>query len=200
MKDTKILINEIKQGNVKAFETLFHHYYPRLLAYATRFVSDRDDAGDLVQDSFVKFWEKRTEFTTESITSLLFTIVRNNCLNYLKHRTVVEKYQNNFQDISVGQEHLYHADFLGQTDKKLLFEEFLEQVNLVFDNLPPRCREVFEMSRSEGLKNREIAERLQISVTAVEKHITRAISAFKQHFEKNYPVELIAIFLAWLGL
>ena len=195
--DNDYLLKEIKAGNTEAFEFLFKSYYPRLLGYAMRFVQGEEEARDIVQECFISFWERREYLASISITSLLFTIVRNSCLNYLKHLSIVEKYQLDYLAHKKGEEHLYHADFLLHTDDKLLFDELQTQVNAVIGNLPERCREVFLLSRFEGMKNREIAEKLNISTTAVEKHISKAILRFSKHFKDNFP-DMYILILAWL--
>ena len=81
---------------------------------------------------------------------------------------------------------------------KLLYKELQEQIALVLNQLPDRSREIFLLSRVRGLKNREIAEKLQISTTAVEKHIARALQYFSRHFSERYPVDLYIVILAWL--
>ncbi len=176
-----------KTLDLETFELVFHHFYPRLVAFAIRFVADENEAKDIVQECFVNFWEKRSEFSSDAVSSLLFTMVRNACLNWLKHRAVVENYQTDYIEKSRGEEQLYNVDFLMNADKTLLYEELKEEINRVLNSLPERCRLVFRMSRFEGLKNREIAERLNISSTAVEKHISKALSRFSIYFRNNNP-------------
>ena len=133
-----------------------------------------------------------------SLTSLLFSMVRNGCLNYLKHRSIVEKYRVEYLAKVDGEERLYYADFMQDAEHKLLYKELQEQIALVLNQLPDRSREIFLLSRFRGLKNREIAEKLQISTTAVEKHIARALQYFSRHFSERYPVYLYIVILAWL--
>jgi DNA-directed RNA polymerase specialized sigma24 family protein len=90
--DEKILLQEIKGGNGEAFEFLFNSYYPRLRGYAARFVNDDEAVRDIIQESFLKFWEKRDLIEAVSVSSLLFAMVRNACLNYLKHLRLVEQH------------------------------------------------------------------------------------------------------------
>lgn len=192
-----ILLEEIKHGNNQAFEYLFKNYYPRLRGYAIRFIEDEEVSRDIIQECFIKFWEKRAVFSSISVTSLLFAMVRNGCLNYLKHISVVEKHQIEYLAAIGGEERLYYADFTCDTDQKLLYEELEEQIKQVMEQLPDRCREVFIMSRFEGLKNREIAEKLQVSTTAVEKHISKALAAFSRHFKNKYTLDIYITILAW---
>ena len=184
--DDKQLLGELKRGNNAAFEFLFKSYYPRLRGYAIRFIEDEETVRDIIQECFLRFWERREMLSAFSLTSLLFSMVRNGCLNYLKHRSIVEKYRVEYLAKVDGEERLYYADFMQ------------EQIALVLNQLPDRSREIFLLSRFRGLKNREIAEKLQISTTAVEKHIARALQYFSRHFSERYPVDLYIVILAWL--
>ncbi len=193
----KFLLAEIRRGNNQAFEYLFKIYYPRLYGYAIRFVEDEETARDIIQECFLHFWEKRELLAAVSVTSLLFAMVRNGCLNYLKHLSVVEKHRIEYLATIDGEERLYYTDFSLDAEYKLLYDELQEQIGVVIGTLPERCREVFLLSRFEGLKNKEIAERLQISVTAVEAHISKALLRFSKHFKDKYPVDIYIVILAW---
>ncbi|MCD7942243.1 MAG: RNA polymerase sigma-70 factor, partial [Bacteroides intestinalis] len=92
----------------------------------------------------------------------------------------------------------YYTDFTFDADNKLLYDELQEQIKLVIGQLPDRCREVFLLSRFTHLKNREIADKLQISTTAVEKHISKALALFERHFKDKYPVDIYIMVLAWV--
>ncbi len=195
--DDKILLRELKEGNEEAFEFLFHSYYPRLRGYASRFVTDEEIVGDLIQECFLKFWEKRMLIEAVSLSALLFAMVRNACLNYLKHIQIVEQRRVDYLDTISGKEELYYWDFKLSPEYTLLYKELQDQVNVVLNNLSPRCREIFEMSRFKRMKNREIAEKLQISTTAVEKHIAKALTLFSDHFKNKYPLDVHIAILAW---
>lgn len=196
--DETQLLTEIKKGDNHAFEFLFKTYYPRLRGYAIRFVEDDETARDIIQECFMRFWEKRELLTAVSVTSLLFAMVRNGCLNYLKHLSVVEKHQIEYLAKISGEERLYYTDFSLDAEHSLLYDELQEQINIVIGQLPERSREVFLMSRFKGLKNREIADKLQISTTAVEKHISKALKTFSQHFKDKYPVDIYIMIIAWV--
>lgn len=196
--DDAQLLNEIKKGDNQAFEYLFKAYYPRLRGYAIRFVEDEETARDIIQECFMRFWEKREMLSAVSVTSLLFAMVRNGCLNYLKHLSIVEKHQIEYLATIDGEERLYHTDLSLDAEHKLLYTELQEQINIVIGQLPERSREVFLMSRFNGLKNREIADKLQISTTAVEKHISKALKSFSQHFKDRYPVDIYILIIAWV--
>jgi RNA polymerase sigma-70 factor (ECF subfamily) len=184
-----ILFEEIKKGNNAAFEYLFKNYYSRLCGYAARFIDDPESVRDIIQECFIKIWERRATLKSISILSLLFTMVRNSCLDYLKHSAIVEQRRIEYLATIEGEEKLYHTDFSCDTEHETLYRELEEQIRCVIDRLPDRCKEVFILSRFEGLKNREIAEKLKISIKAVENHISRALSDFSTRFKKNYPLD-----------
>src|SRR5574344_2983267 len=118
--DEKYLFDEIKQGSHKAFEYLFKTYQPRLYSYAIRFVKDADMARDIVQECYLHLWEKRDLLQRVSLTSLLFTMVNNGCLNYLKHKSIVDNYKIEYLSNIDGEERLYQADFTMSSEYHLL--------------------------------------------------------------------------------
>ncbi|MDR0507566.1 MAG: RNA polymerase sigma-70 factor [Dysgonamonadaceae bacterium] len=193
-----LLLEEIKKGNNDAFEYLFKNYYPRLCGYAARFIDDRDIVEDIIQECFMKIWEKKEILQSISISSLLFAIVRNGCLDYLKHSAIVEQRRIEYSATIEGEEKLYHADFSFEPEYETLYQELEEQIRFVIDGLPNRSKEIFILSRFEGMKNREIAEKLQISVKTVEYHISKALSDFYNHFKNRYPVNIYIIVISWL--
>lgn len=194
----QILLKEIQKANEQAFGFLFKSYYPRLKGYASRFVRDEEVVRDIIQESFLKFWEKRDIIEAVSISSLLFAMVRNACVNYLKHLQVVEQHNVDYLATIEGHEVLYHLDFNLSPEHELLYKELQEQIKIVMDSLPPRCREVFLLSRLNKMKNREIADKLNVSTTAVEKHIAKALTKFSMHFKDKYPMDVYIAILAWL--
>lgn len=152
-------------------EALFRQYYPRLCNYASRFVEAGDVAEDIVQECFVKLYEKRFTIKDVSPGALLFVMVRNSCVNYLKHKALIEAITPP----------IFAASIITPEDN-LMFEELKREIDRVMKTLPPKCREVFYMSRFEGLNTREIAERIGTSTQNVEKHISKALDVFSRHF------------------
>lgn len=183
MSEDKDILLQIRQGDERAFELLFRRYYPRLRCFATRYVGEQS-AHDIIQESFLKLWSRRIFLYDQSAGALLFSMVRNACLDYLKHKIVVSKHECIMA--ADGDERLYYADF--NADSKLIYEELREDVEAAINSLSDRCREVFMMSRFEGLKNREIAEQLGISTTAVEKHISKALAALSMRVSRHYKL------------
>ncbi len=152
------------------FESLFTQYYLRLRNYASRFVESREAAEDIVQECFVKLYEKRFTVKDVSMQALLYVMVRNSCLNYVKRKTIFETGTS------------FHLTTELTPEDDIMFDELRAEIERVMQGLPPKCREVFYMSRFEGLNTREIAERTNTSMQNVEKHISKALDVFSAHF------------------
>lgn len=171
---------EIFSFTKRSMEELFNSYYYRLVAYASRIVGSKVVGCDIVQDVFLKLWEKKPEINAFSIKSYLFIQTRNTCIIYLRQ----EKIFNN-QIISLdnsGIEDLYALDFLEEADHIKVREKALSDVTRFIETLPPQTQKVFRLSRIEALTHRAISEQLDISEKAVEKHITIALKRCKDFF------------------
>lgn len=194
------LLGLIQNNEDKAFQFLFKKYYPRLLAYAIRFVKEKEIAEDIIQEVFMSFWEKRQLLKSISLSSLLFCMVRNASINYLKQKVLVEKYPIEFIENIDGEEKLYTLDFALSADEETLYEELKKKIQEALSILPERSREIFLLSRFNGLKNKEIASKLDISTTAVEKHISKSLKKIslylKDNVDYNDYIIIISIFLS----
>jgi len=187
----------LKEGNPSAFEELFKQTFPRMLGYCKLFVHDQAQSNDLVQECFVKLWEKRTTIkSTQSIESLLFVMLRNKCLNYLRdHKLhIIERDINKLEENEL--QHLYQLDFIGK-EEKTLEESLIEAIRESVDNLPEKRKLVFIKAKIEGKKNKDVAEELGISVKAVEKHLHQAKEQIRTEVLEKFPLLsiLIAIIL-----
>lgn len=197
--DTERLIHDLQTDNEDAYRYLFSTYHSRLQRYAMHFISDTDTVDDIIQDSFLRFWEKRHAITFTSVQALLFRIMRNNCLNYLRNKAVQQKHTVSNTDEEEAWERLYYTDFFDSPDHDLLYKELRMQIESALDELSERSQEIFRISRFEGLKNHEIAERLGISVKIVERHIGRALKLLNNRFKDIRPYLLQILLLAWLN-
>lgn len=155
------------------FERLFKKYHAPLFLYAQKFVEDEDLALDLVQDVFTALWEKRRlETNEEHLKAFLFHTLRNNCLNQLKHKEVVRKHKEGRMAGLVLEELEYYKS----GEQSLIENEDMEKIWQAIGSLSAVHREVIELSRIEGLKNKEIAERLDVPLRTVETRLFRALS------------------------
>jgi RNA polymerase sigma-70 factor (ECF subfamily) len=151
--DEKYLISGLKSKNKIVFNFIFNYYYSGLCAYARRWVDDPDTAEDLVQDFFAGLWVNSSKLEiTSSLKSYFFTSVKNTAVNHLKHVKVKERYSNQVLQTSPGSEDYANWEF---TEPELtgLIEKGMVK-------LPPRCREIFILSRFEGKDNGNIADML----------------------------------------
>jgi len=185
-----LLSNEIieylnkKQG--AAFEIVFNIFYPRLVYFAKEYVP-YEDAKNLVQDAFVSFWEKNPAISSESqLQSYLYTIVKNNCLMNLRREKIRKEYNN---EESVRIENQINISALEEIDTSAIaFQEIESIIAKTLEELPPRCREIFILSRFEGKSNLEVASELGISSKAVEAQITKALKIFRTTLKDYLPI------------
>ena len=152
------------------FSDLYLIYYPKLVRFAKEFVMLEEDAENITQDVFADLWEKRESMDhIENINAYLFRLVRNRCLDYLKHKVFEQKYVENVQasfevELNLKMQSLDRFDVLDIYEGNEMEKLVREAIN----SLPKKCRAIFLLSRMEGLKYREISERLGISVNTVE--------------------------------
>lgn len=179
MQETdQILVQRLKRKDIPAFELVFNEYYGVLKSYAQRFLDDEADADEVVQDTFTKFWEKCELLDPlSSIKNYLYRSVHNSCLNFIKHQKVKDAYKQ------------YIIEFMeeGAEDPYIEKEETttLEKVLEEIDHLPPKCQEIFKLSRFEGLKYYEIANHLNISVKTVEVQMGKALRVLREKFKDH---------------
>lgn len=184
------IIKKLRSGDVGAFEFLFKNYYSRLFAFVRTFVDNDLFAEDLVQGVFTSLWVMREEIDAEkSISSYLMKMTKNACLDHLKHQIVKEKYVNEIKRTESQQ--LYYFDFFETKVNSSVEEELNKSINSILELMPEKCKIVFRMRWVNGFKNREIAEKLNISTTMVEKHLAKGINIFKINFHKEYVLFLI---------
>lgn len=159
------------------FDSLFRKYHRRLLLYSLKYVESESDALDIIQNIFVAIWENGKYMQKEELAkSYLFSAVKNSCLNYLKHQKIVKKFENETSLQLLETEAIHYQS----GEKSLIERENLKQINDAIDSLADIYREVIFLSRFEGLKNHEIAEKLNIPIRTVETRIFRALSALKE--------------------
>jgi RNA polymerase sigma-70 factor (ECF subfamily) len=178
MKDSE-LIDLFKADANKGFHLLFKQFYVPLCVYAMRFTRDKAMSEEIVQDTFFKLWERKDNLCEiESFSAYLYQIVRNNCLNHLKHIQVVNKFNEYYnQLLADASEYLTVTRENGQSI--LIAKEVENHVFSAIDKLPEQCREIFKLSRFEGLKHHEIAEKKGVTVNTVQKQISIALEKLR---------------------
>ena len=164
------LFAQIRLGKEEAFDYIFRKYYKTLVIHASRYVHVQDTAQSLVQDCFVKFWEKRLELTNiEDIHSYLFFMVRNKCIDHLR-----ENKQR--RQIPIGE----RSEFTdNEVVEKIDADDLSTHLWQTIACLPERCRLAFEYSRIDGLTYFQIAQKMGISDKAVEALISRGLKILR---------------------
>ena len=178
--DKALLVGELI---TESFDEIFRQYAKPLFYYAAKFVGD-DQAKDIVQDTFAKLWADKSLVITKSLNSLLFTTIRNRCLQQLEKEKVRNKYVESTRHKLQAEE----LQFFIEERSSLIEQELEDKFNEVLKNLPDRCGQIFRMSRFENKKNREIADELDISVKAVEKQISKALSTIRSEMKDYLPL------------
>lgn len=199
MKENKNSLNDFfflrfKDGDELAFEYIFKDTYNKLVGFGEQFISNREDAKNIVQEAFVNLWLNRKKIEKPSgVNTFLYTSVKSSCLNYIRHHKVVEKYNdrrlNDFEK-QLQREALETLDF-----NSLECVELNELIQISINSLPEKCRIVFEKKRFEGKTNKEIADELGINIKSVEANMTRALKALKTSLSDYLPVILVQAIL-----
>lgn len=169
----------------KEFEQIFHSLYGELCSYANMFLKDLEAGEEIVQELFVKLWENRESVDIKSsVRSYLLRAVRNSCLNFLKHQKVEESYKQYNEEIRNESSFALDEEYVGS--------ELELKIREVIDQLPPERKKIFLMSRFEGLKYREIADKSGISIKTVENQMGKAIKFLREELAE-YTTLLILI-------
>lgn len=184
----KKVLHELENDNPFAMNELFGYYYPRLYHFSRSILKTDESIDDILQEVFVRIWKNRENIRTEgTFNSYIFTITKNLLFNELRSRLTDRKAKEQIYSIAVADEYFLCED--------IGFEELQDKIVLIIDELPSRQREIFNLSRTEGLSHKEIAEKLNISTKTVEYHITQAISYLKAKLEMLGLLSLLYFFL-----
>lgn len=173
-------IERIKEGDEKAFASFFAYFYPKLMTLACRFV-DEYAAEDLVQEVFASYWERKATIEAEHLQSFLYKWLQNRCLDYLKHRSVVNDYEAQIRlaemRIAFLAESVDSNDVLKEVESRDL-RSLLEEA---IAKLPAKCAETFRLCYLHDLSHKEIAGILHISVRTVEGHIRQGLNCLRSY-------------------
>lgn len=186
--EEQYLIKGLLTRNKVVFDFIFHYYYSGLCAYCERFTGSPEVAEDLVQELFVTLWLKCEQIQiTSSLKNYLFTSVKNRSFDYLKHEQRKTRKLNRFAQEKELPENLSSLWF-AEAELQAVVEKSLEK-------LPPRCREIFELSRFQGLKNQEIADKLGLSKRTVELQVSNALKQLRTDLKDYLPLFLLMYLL-----
>ncbi|WP_077400673.1 RNA polymerase sigma factor [Cellulophaga omnivescoria] len=184
-KDDRILIKELQKGNENAYVFLVHQYDKKLFSYALSLCKNQASAQDLLQNVFLKIWKKRKSLNVNfSVKSYLYRSVYNEFLNECnreKSKSLIEKEYHSSLQKTVEDSSCEDGEHL----KALILKEI--------DKLPQKCKEIFKLSKVEGLTNKEISDFTGISIKTVEGQITKAYKKLRKSLYNNVKPFLIII-------
>jgi RNA polymerase sigma-70 factor (ECF subfamily) len=163
----------------KDFEKIFNDHYSNLCAYANNFLKDLDAAEEVVQEVLFKLWTNRESIVINtSIQSYLFRAVRNASLNVIKHVNVREDYKAQNE---------YEMDDSLSSEDEMIVSELEQKIRATIDQLPIERKKIFILSRYEGLKYKEIADKLNLSVSTVENQMVKALKFLRTELKDYLP-------------
>jgi RNA polymerase sigma-70 factor (family 1) len=182
----ELLIAHLKKGDKDAFAEIYARYAAKLAAFASSKLYSLEDAKDILHDMFVKLWEQRADISvTSNLQSYLFTIVRRRIIDKIRKNVTREAYASIIQSLAAD----YHSENAFET------RELRQHIERSLNQVPPRVKEIYILSRNEGLNNREIADKLNLS----EQTVKNQLSAALRHLRKSLTgFTTFTVILGWL--
>ena len=183
------LIVRLTKNDELAFKEFYFRYKERLWHYAYYFLKSEEDCDDIIQEVFIRFWEMRTFIDPDlSVSSFLYTMTKNRILNYFRDTDVAQQMKKEFA--------LKLPAKTDTIENDLAFNEYRQILTDAINELPPQRKRIFNMSRIEHKSHKEIAARLNISVSTVQEHISESLRFIKTYFSKHTDLSLsLLIFL-----
>jgi RNA polymerase sigma-70 factor (family 1) len=178
-KELEIVIQKLRSGDEKFYKSVFFEYYPLLTYFANKYVNDLETAKEIVQEFFVRLYEKRFSLNIDtSFKSYLYKSVYNSCINYLNQIAVREQHHRQIKNTTY-EKSVFSEDVMNvvELEKKIYSE---------IEKLPAQCRRIFKMNRFDGLSNGEIANKLNLSKRTVETQISKALRILRKNVPEDY--------------
>ena len=170
---------------MKVFDIIYEKYSKRLYGFVFRYVKQKADTEGIVQEVFIKIWKSRDKIDVySSFESFLFTIAHNATVNLLKKRATEQKYAEHVKSLQRIEETYELTDEIQYKELKQKYQDLLNE-------LTPRKKEIFQLSREEGLNNREIANKLGISVQTVKNHLVTTLSFLKSKLDNGLLISAL---------
>ena len=184
--DERAFVECLAQGDEKAFMHLVDLYHKKLYAYCIALAHDHSAAEDIVQNVFLKTWSFRRRLDPRfSLKGFLYKTAYNEFLN---------EYQRNKEVILLKHAYIEVLEEVSQKMDEEVFDKMIFQVTQEIQKLPKKCREIFTLSKKEGLTNNEISDYLNVSVKTVEAHITKAFNLLRERLDGKYESFLFLLF------
>jgi len=179
----------IQKDDRVAFFHIYERYYKKLYGFVLKYLKQKEDTEEIVQEVFVKIWKSRSKIDAySSFDSFLFTVAYNATMNMLRKKANETKYIEHIKS-------LQHSHNSPDLVDEIHFNELNNRVQSLLNELTPRQKEIFQLSREQGLSHDEIALKLDISVNTVKKHIANTLAFLKSQIDNDMIVNLLFIFL-----
>ncbi|MGV8137849.1 MAG: RNA polymerase sigma-70 factor [Mangrovibacterium sp.] len=184
---TNLLAKRIRKGDIKAFDLLYHTYSQKLYGFAFSMLKNHDDAKEIVQDTFLKIWEKREMINpASSLQAFLFSVSYHTAIDLIRKRFKDDQYLTYLQS-------QFHENESITIEEPAYYQELIRILNKVIGELPEQRKKIYLLSREEGLNHKEIAEKLNISVKTVENQITLALKTIRKQLISNDLLGLLLL-------
>lgn len=182
------LVRKIKTGAKGAYQELFERYAPRIYNFSLAYLKNKPDAEELVQDVFMKIWEKRSDLDqTKNIKAFIFKVAVNTIYDFIRKKNIENAF-NNFVKSNSNPDR-------NNTWHEVIFENMKQNLQKLVAQLPKQQQKIFYLSKEKGLTNNEIAKQLNVSKRTVENHLYRAISFLKKHFKNESLITTLFFYL-----
>ena len=176
------LILSLKKSEKSAFEEIYYDFFGVMYHLSLQYLHEERISEEIVQDTFLKLWEIRETLNEEfNMRNFLYTITKNNCLNYLRNQKIALKHQENIKYLEMQ----FNYEALERLGSFIEFEELRTKIEKAVAALPDDLRETFLLSRFEEIPYKEIARKQSISIKTVEAHMTKALKILR-HELKDY--------------
>ena len=188
MQPDKKIIKRFKEGDAEAFDAIYHNYSKKMFHFALGLVKDEDISKDLVQEVFVNLWEKRGQVDLNlNFDNYIFTIAYNSIRKYFRKKSIETKVIDHLVKNS--------PEIIESVDGTVIYNELLELASKTIENLPPKRKIVYKLSRQEGMKIKEIASKLNISTRTAENHLAKALKYLKEELSGISLLTLLFFYL-----
>lgn len=166
-------------GNSVAIEIWYELYFQDLCTYSLKYVTIKEIAEEVVSEVFFKIWKNRKTITFNySVRSYLYAAVRNQCVDYLRKNKNLKSFSNQIS-LDIVSSHV-------TPEEEYAYYELIKKINIAVESLPPRCKNVFRLSRDKGLKYKEIARMQNISIKTVEVQMGKALKYLRSQLIHGY--------------
>lgn len=184
----EILLIRLRTGDEVAFREIYQRYWKKLYSIARHKIESRDAVEELVQDIFLKVWERRSTLRIDRLDAYLFTAVRYATINHIKSKLVQEKY--------VDHAYFQATDAVYTTDEEMDLNELIQAVERQLNELPEKTRQIFRLNRMEYQSVREISSQLNVPERTVEYHLSQAIKSLRLYL-RDYLLTgfIVSLFL-----